>query len=250
MADATPIRDFAPENDDHAVRQVRKDLVIAALALISVAIGIYDLARPHPPGFTWLDLLDLAIVAVFIIDFAISAHACGSWAKYTRAHWFELPALLPLTGGMVSGSSAIPLLRSVRLVRLLRVARLVRLVGTAARLRRFWNKAWRIARRAHLLALVGVAAGIVAGGATLAWIFESPVNRHFQDGGSVAWWALNMFTNVAYVDFQPVTTAGRFVAGVLEFTGIGFIGLFTASLAGAILTDKGQAAPPKKPPTD
>ena len=47
-----------------------------------------------------------------------------------------------------------------------------------------------------------------------------------------------LFSNVAYGDFHPRTAGGRIVAMLLEFTGIAFIGLLTASLAGALLTDK------------
>ena len=46
-----------------------------------------------------------------------------------------------------------------------------------------------------------------------------------------------MFTNVAYVDFQPATTSGRVLAAVLQVCGIAFIGVFAASLAGAIVRE-------------
>ena len=49
-----------------------------------------------------------------------------------------------------------------------------------------------------------------------------------------------MFTNVAYVDFQPATLAGKIVAAILEMSGIGSIGLFTASLAKAIAESAGR----------
>ena len=46
-----------------------------------------------------------------------------------------------------------------------------------------------------------------------------------------------MVTNFAYLDFQPATTGGRVLAGILQVCGIAFIGIFTASLAGAIVRD-------------
>jgi voltage-gated potassium channel len=247
---AQPTKLPQPHGTAQARRQLRKDLLISLLALVSVGIGLYDVSRHGQRHFNWLDLLDLAIVAVFIVDFVISARANGDWGDYLRRHWFELPALIPITGGLVAKASAVSLVRGVRLVRLLRVARVLRLLGTAARPRRFWSRLWRISRRAHLLGLMGIAAAIIVVGATLAWMFESRTNRAFADGGNVAWWALNMFSNVAYVNFQPATVGGRIVAAVLEFSGIGFIGLFTASLAGAIITDKSDKRPRKQAPTD
>lgn len=223
----------------HAERQLRKDLFISALALVSVAIGIYDMTRVRTHArFTWLDILDLIIVAIFIVDFVWSARGSGNWRAYVRRNWYELPTLLPITGNMVAGAQAVPLLRSLRLVRLVRVVRLLRVIGAAARLRNFWRTAFRIARRAHLGSLAAFAGVVIVVGAGLAWLIEAQSNERFENIGDALWWAVNMFTNVAYVDFHPQTGGGRVVAMLLEFTGIAFIGLFTASLAGALLRDE------------
>ena len=228
-----------PRNQLHAERQLRKDLYISGLALISVAIGIYDLTHERTGAhFTWYDILDLVIVGIFIIDFVWSAIGSGDWRAYVRRNWYELPSLLPITGNMVFGAEAVPLLRSLRLVRLVRVVRLMRVIGAATRLRRFWKTAARIARRAHLGSLAAFALFAILIGAGLVWIVEADENAAFANFGDSLWWAVNMFTNVAYVEFHPSTVGGRGVAMLLEFTGIAFIGLFTASLAGALLTDK------------
>ena len=225
-------------NDKHALRQMRKDLFISVLAIFSVAIGIYDLTHPRMTArFTPLDVLDLIIVGIFIIDFFYSAVSSGNWKNYLKQHWYEIPALLPVTGNMVKGAEAVPLLRGMRLVRLVRVLRLLRAVGTIGRMRNSLRTAGRIARRAHISGLVIFFTVMVLVGAGLAWLMEASTNEHFR-GGDAIWWALNMFTNVAYVDFQPVTVGGRVIAAILQLCGIAFIGLFTASLATALLTDK------------
>ncbi len=222
-----------------AERQLRKDLWISALAIVSVGIGLYDLARPRTStAWRWYDVLDLLIVFVFIVDFIVSAARSGNWKRYTRKHWYELPALIPLTGNMAVGSEVIPLLRGLRLIRLVRVLRLLRIVGTLGRMRKFWKTAARIFRRAHIARLAIFGLVMVTLGAALAWLFEGSVNQRMGNPSDALWWSLNMFTNVAYVDFQPVTAVGRMIAAVLEISGIGFIGLFTASLASAIVTDK------------
>jgi voltage-gated potassium channel len=241
---ATPVH---THESHHAFRQVKKDFVISLLAIISVCIGIYDMARPRKYShFTPLDGFDLFIVLIFIVDFLHSAHTCGDWRLYAKNHWYEIPALLPITGSMVKGSEAVPLLRGIRLVRVARMLRLLRVAGTAARLKNFWSKVLRVARRAHLYTLFLSAAVFILISAVLAWLFEGPTNPAFREGNSI-WWAINMFSNVAYVDFQPATAAGRVIAGILEFSGIGFIGLFTASLANAFLNDKHEEPAPKKP---
>jgi voltage-gated potassium channel len=125
--------------------------------------------------------------------------------------------------------------------------RLLRVVGTAARLKAFWSKAGRIARQAHIDVLAMIAILVIFTGAGLAWLIESKSNLHFASFGDTLWWAVNMFTNVAYVEFHPATLGGRIVAMILEFTGIAFIGLFTASLAGALLKDKPEPEEKTKP---
>src|SRR5687767_310282 len=106
----------------HARLQLRKDLFISVLALVSVGIGVYDLTHERTStAFTWYDILDLVIVAIFIIDFVWSAIGSGNWKAYIRRNWYEIPSMIPITGNMVFGAEAVPLLRSLRLVRLARV---------------------------------------------------------------------------------------------------------------------------------
>ena len=234
----------------HAERQIRKDLYISILALISVAIGIYDLSRDRSGShFTWYDIVDLAIVGIFIIDFVWSAIGSGNWRAYIRRNWYEIPSLIPITGNMIVGAEAVPLLRSLRLVRLVRVVRLMRVIGAAARMRSFWRTAFRIARRAHLSSLAIFAILAIIAEAGLIWLVEGEKNQNFSNFGDALWWAVNIFSNVAYIDFHPVTVGGRIVAMAFEFIGIGFIGLFTASLAGALLTDK-QEKEEELPPVE
>lgn len=223
----------------HAQRQLRKDIFISVLAVISVGIGIYDLARPPTSAeFRPIDIIDLAIVLVFVIEFTWSAVKSGHPGQYVKKHWYELPAMIPITGNMVVGASYITLLRGVRLIRVFRVVRLLRVVGALGRFDAFWKRFFRILRRAHIGGLAIFAVCSILVGAALAWLVESPTNPRFAAADDALWWGVNMFSNVAYVDFQPATTAGRIVAGTLEFTGIAFIGLFTASLANALFREE------------
>jgi hypothetical protein len=217
--------------------ELRHDILIGVLALASVAIGIEQLAREAPtPRFEPLDAVDLAIALFFIADFAWRAWREGP-GRYLRSHWWELPALLPVSPALVASLPGLAVVRGVRLVRLARVLRLVRLLGVASRLRSVSRYTWRVAHRARVPTILGAGALVVWMGALVAWMLESDVNARLASAGGALWWSLNMFTNVAYVDFQPATTGGRVLAGVLELSGIAFIGVFTASLASAIVKE-------------
>jgi hypothetical protein len=57
-------------NVGQVARQIRKESVIACLAIVSVAIGVYDLSHPRVSArLTPLDMIDLAIVFIFIWEF-------------------------------------------------------------------------------------------------------------------------------------------------------------------------------------
>lgn len=218
-----------------ARRQLRHDLAISALALVSVGIGLYELARPDP-RFSPLDALDLAIVAVFLVDFVRHARRSGDARRYVRGHWWELPSLVPVTGGLVEGLGGISVIRGVRLLRLARAVRLLRILGVAARLRRVRRYLGRVAKRARVATIGAAGALVVALGALAATLVEAS-NPRLATWGDALWWSLNVFTTVAYVDHQPATGGGRVLAGLLMVAGVAFIGVFTASLANAILKE-------------
>lgn len=215
------------------------ELGLALLAVVSVAIGVYDFLHPRAsPGFTWLDWVDLAIVGVFVADFVAGARRRGSFAAHARENWWEVPSLVPITGAMVAALEGYPVVRALRLARLVRLLRILRAAGVAARLRSSWSLLSRVARRSRILLLLGTGALIVAVGSLAGWLAERHANERMASYPDALWWALNMFSNVAYVDWQPVTGWGRVVAGVLEFLGIAFIGVFAASVTNALIKEE------------
>lgn len=221
-----------------AEAQVRRDIVLAVLALISIGIAVYELLDPEvSTEFTPLDALDLLIVVVFIVDFIAEVRRAPDRRAYLRKHWWELPALVPITPGMIAQLEGIGLVRGLRLVRVARVIRLLRLIGIASRVRNSARYVGRVADRAHLLKIVTAGALIVMLGAGGMFILERHVNPGVSTLGGALWFSLNMVTNVAYLDFQPVTPWGYLIAAALEISGIGFIGIFAGSLASAIIQE-------------
>lgn len=217
--------------------QLWRDIGLSILAIASVSIGLYQLSQPDDgPRMTWLDWLDLAIVAVFWIDFVTEVRRWGSFSTYVKKHWWELPSLLPAIPAIVAVFPAAGLLRALRLLRLVRV------VSVIMRLRPAGAYIVRLARAARVDIILGIGAAVVLTSSVLAYALERHTNPDMESYAQAFWFAFNMFTNVAYVDFHPVTAGGRALAGVLQLCGIAFIGIFTASLAGAILRE----APPAK----
>jgi voltage-gated potassium channel len=57
----------------------------------------------------------------------------------------------------------------------------------------------------------------------------------YPDFGTAIWWAATTITTVGYGDVVPATGAGRLVASVLMFAGIGSFAFLTAVAASAIV---------------
>src|SRR5258708_35015057 len=96
------------------------DLTMGVLAILFVVAGAFE---DHPAGpfneYTTLPL-EVGITAIFALEFGVRFLAAESHARYLRAHWIDLLALLPAI-------RFLRLLRLGRLVYVLRAARLLRL---------------------------------------------------------------------------------------------------------------------------
>lgn len=231
-----------------AVRQLKTDIAMAALALVSIGIGVYEIGCPRStPEMTGLDWVDIGIVVVFNLEFLVAARRAGGFWPVVRERWWELPSLIPITGGMIASLDGIALLRGVRILRIVRIVRILRVISVALRFRRVIHFVARVYRRSQATAILAAAAAIVLLGAVTAFAAESRCNARLADFQENIWWALNMFTNVAYVDFQPVTGMGRLVAGILQVFGIAFIGVFAGSMANAIIRESPPSDPKDHP---
>jgi len=59
---------------------------------------------------------------------------------------------------------------------------------------------------------------------------ENGQNANIRSIGDAFWWAIVTTTTVGYGDVSPVTSEGRLIAVALMLVGIGFIGVFTATI--------------------
>ncbi len=108
---------------------------------------------------------------------------------------------------------------------MLRLFRAFGVIAMALRLaKRHFGK-----RRFHYVGLVAIATVLL--GAAGVYVVEADENRAITSYGDALWWAVVTATTVGYGDVSPVTAEGRLIAVVLMLTGIGVIGVFTATVA-------------------
>ncbi len=209
----------------------RTDLPLSFLALLIVpALVVEDRAqslwmRDVAVGINWVVWL------AFCAEFAGKLIFAPSRIEYLRRAWFDLLIIL------LSPPFLVPLaLQWIRAVRVLRLLRLVRAAAVAAIGLREAGQALRH-RSFHYVLLVTFV--VIALGAAGIFAAEHGQNKAIQSVGDAFWWAIVTTTTVGYGDVSPVTGEGRLIAVGLMFLGIGFIGVFTATITSFFLSPGG-----------
>jgi voltage-gated potassium channel len=208
---------------------------MAILALLTVPLLVIEDRAADPVLRQTAHVLNWIVWLAFCAEFVVRWIA-GKRVGFLREAWFDLLLIA------LSPPFLVPdywqSLRSIRVVRLFRLLRLVRvgaITGKALRLsRRLFGR-----RKFHYTAIVAVA--VVFMGALGVFIFESESNRAIGSFGDALWWAVVTATTVGYGDVSPVTVEGRLIAVVLMLTGIGVIGVFTATVASAFFEEEKES---------
>ena len=82
-----------------AEHEVAWELTMAALAVAFVAIG-FEVDDPDAPQSAYLAVADVALTAVFVLEFATRFLSARSHRAYLRGHWIDLVALIPVARGI------------------------------------------------------------------------------------------------------------------------------------------------------
>lgn len=189
------------------------DLPMMLLSVAFIAVIVWPIAFPHLSSTTRtaLSATDDGLWAAFALEYAALVITAPNRRRYVLSH---VPDLLMVL---------LPMLRPLRLLRLLRLGTVA--ASGAQRSRHL------LVSRAPLYA-AGLAALAVVSGAVMELNAEQhAAGARITNIGDAMWWAVTTLTTVGYGDFYPVTAAGKVIAASLMLTGIGLIGVITASVA-------------------
>lgn len=224
--------------EDEAPQAPRREVFYALLAVVSLLIGISRLADPIPPP-VWMRTLDAGIALAFLGDWLRRIWIAPRRQRYALRNSYEILTFIPFTllPVTLAGGDILRGVRLLRFVRFLRYGRFAKVAFTFARLPRRARYLQRVVRNAQLVNILLTGLLVVSLGAVVLLLVE----RDALAGagyGAAFWWSLNVFTTVAYAVPPPTTAAGHLTTGALMVAGVSYIGVFTASLAGAILRTK------------
>lgn len=189
------------------------DLPMLLLSVAFIVVIVWPIADPHIGSTTRtaLTAADDGMWAAFALEYAALVITAPHRRRYVVSH---VPDLLMVL---------LPMLRPLRLLRVLRLSTVA--VSGAQRSRHL------LISRAPLYA-----AGLAALAVVSAAVMELNAEQHAPGArivnmGDAMWWAVTTITTVGYGDFFPVTASGKVIAAALMLTGIGLLGVITASVA-------------------
>ena len=203
---------------------------MALLALAVIPALLLDNGSATPMTHLVASAVNWFVWLAFCTEFALRLKVAPERSTFLKKSWFDIFIIA------VSPPFGVPQtlqgLRALRAVRLLRLLRLMRAIA-------FLSIGLKSARRAlqhrkfHYVLLL--TAGVMVLGATGLYTVERPVNSSVKSFDDALWWAITTTTTVGYGDIYPVTGEGRLIAVLLMLTGIGVIGVFTATIASVFM---------------
>lgn len=217
---------------DRIIRRV--ELPVAILSLLVIPALVMEERATSPQVRQLAVAINWTIWVVFVIEFAIRWVADRTLA-FPRKAWFDLLLIL------VSPPFGVPeALQGTRSLRVLRLLRLVRALGVAAMGLRLAQRHFG-ERKFHHIFVVAVTTVVL--GALGIYAVETGLNPSIGGFGDALWWAVVTATTVGYGDVSPVTLEGRLIAILLMVTGIGVIGVFTATVASFFFEEQQHTGP-------
>ena len=176
--------------------------------------------RVSPGTSAALDAVDYAVWAVFAVEYLVKLYLSPSRWSFVTRHLVDLLVI------------AVPVLRPLRTLRALRVLRAVRIARAALILSSALKRARELLTHHGLhyvllsvLAIIGLCSAL-----ELAFEQHAP-GATIRSFGDALWWSIVTVTTVGYGDKYPVSAGGRGVAVVLMITGIGLVGVLSATVA-------------------
>jgi voltage-gated potassium channel len=217
---------------DRIVR--RLEWPVALLAFLVIPALVMEERGTSPEVRLAAVVINWAVWIVFVIEFALRWAADRTLA-FPRKAWFDL--LLIVLSPPFAVPETLQGMRTLRVLRLLRLVRALAVAGMGLRLaQRHFGE-----RRFHHILVVGTATVVL--GALGIFAVETGRNPAIGGFGDAVWWAVVTATTVGYGDVSPVTLEGRLIAVVLMVTGIGIIGVFTATVASFFFAEQDSAEP-------
>lgn len=195
------------------------DLLMAFLSLLLVFGALFNLTIGKDTELKQVVLLfDTLVCSLMLLhwvwEFVRSTHK----RQYVKSRWIDLLA-------------SIPLVEAARVLRLLQIWRVIQVIRKSRNvLSQLDDEPVELIAAIAILTVLTV----LCISTLVMTLVEIPnPDSPFQTTGDIFWWSVVTLSTVGYGDLVPHSAAGRAVASLVIFTGVGLFGAlsaFTASL--------------------
>jgi voltage-gated potassium channel len=206
------------------------DVPLALLALLIVPALVLEDRASSPLLREAAHAINWIVWLAFCAEYVGKLLLAPDRRAYVRSAWFDLLIILLSPPFLVPDA-----MQGARVVRVLRLLRFVRAAAVAAIGLREAAQGLRHRSFHYVVLATVVIIGLGAGGIFAA---ERGQNSNIHSIDDALWWAVVTTTTVGYGDVSPVTGEGRLIAVALMIVGIGFIGVFTATITSFFLDNE------------
>lgn len=207
------------------------DPLMTVLGLMTIILFILQLAATLTPRESaWINDAQVAIWALFIVEFVLEVLLACDRLAYLRSHW-----LLAIT-------VLLPALRVLRAARALMALRQLNLLWLLMRANRSIQSLRKLVPGRETAYLVLLTALVVAVGTAGCYYFEQgEPNAQIHTLGDALWWAASLVTTInSGVD--PVSAEGRILAILLRIYAVGVFGIIAGNMASFLVQQRQEKA--------
>ena len=209
-------------------KQTDTPLTIIAIGSLPVLFLHFVSDRLSSLDKKFILIVDLVVLAAFLVDYLVELTLATHKVKYIRAEWLN---------AIVTIAQVVALLPSLGIAGIFRAARGFRLVLTLARVfgigaSASQNDGRRLLRERAASLAFGLA-GFTCLTSAVAFTIAEDVGqgRKIDSFFDALWWSSSTITTVGYGDIYPVTAIGRLIAIFTMLVGISTLAVVTARIA-------------------
>lgn len=202
------------------------DVVVLVLSILVLVGMLADVVTKLPAeASTVLEDFDLFVCIVLFVDFLRRFRAAPKKLAFMKWGWIDLIA-------------CIPNINAFRWGRMIRIMRVIRILRAFRSFQRVLSIVFHHRTRNGLVSAIVITILLIAFSSMAILVTETSDRSNIKTAEDAVWWSVSTITTVGYGDRFPVTTAGRAIAVVLMFCGVGLFGTLSGIVAMWFLGDR------------